>query len=90
MAVMAPPKAGFPYVLNTIYWKGEKGYAVRVANLTYVAVVEIVEDVVCHYINAVHFFVVENRVRVLSFELWDAVDHLRLVLEDVGDEDILA
>jgi len=55
-----------------------------------VAVVEIVEDVVRDQVDSVHFFVVENRVRVLSFELWDAVDHLRLVFEDVGDKDILA
>ena len=52
--------------------------------------VEIVQNVVRDRVDAVHFLKVENRVWIFAFTFWPAVDYLRLMLEDVGDEDILA
>ena len=80
-------KDGFPYVLNTIYLKKEVW---RDGNMTYMAGVEIVQNVVRDRVDAVHFLKVENRVWIFAFTFWPAVDYLRLMLEDVGDEDILA
>lgn len=52
--------------------------------------VDVVEDVVGDEVDTVHEFVIEDRVWVFAVKLRDAVDHIRLMLEDIRDEDILA
>jgi len=37
-----------------------------------------------------NLFVIENRVGILSLERWHSVNLLWLMLEDIGDEDVLA
>lgn len=51
---------------------------------------DVVEEVFGDVVDAMHMIVVKDRVRVLSFKFGDAIDHIWLVLEDVGDEDVFA
>lgn len=55
-----------------------------------VSFLKVVENVIGYNIDAMNLFVIENRVWILSLERWHSINLLWLMLEDIGDEDILA